>query len=181
VRNGGNLILGKVALATALTKLTGDVNGPAMRVQNTNAGSDDTALDLSNLDGEAPMKVNSTRKMTSLNSDLLDGKSAAGLSRVALMQTYATTAIPEDGSSVTYGQPLSITAPAAGFVRLNGNVTVLNGGRTTATADAECGFVASARHVDTGTQAIEAIQDFLQSFSDRSNHQGDGNRPRRTL
>jgi hypothetical protein len=107
VRNGGNLILGKVALATALTKLTGDVNGPAMRVQNTNAGSDDTALDLSNLDGEAPMKVNSTRKMTSLNSDLLDGKSAAGSSRVALMQTYATTAIPEDGSSVTYGQPLS--------------------------------------------------------------------------
>lgn len=44
--NGGNFILGKSNVATALTKLTGNVNGAAMQVQNTNTGANDTALNL---------------------------------------------------------------------------------------------------------------------------------------
>jgi hypothetical protein len=49
---------------------------------------------------------------------------------------------------VTYGQPLSITAPAAGFVRVNGNVTVL---KLDSGCDDECYFGAWVRHVNTGT------------------------------
>ncbi len=40
--------------ATAVTRLTGNVNGPAMQVVNNNAGANDTALDLGVQPGEAP-------------------------------------------------------------------------------------------------------------------------------
>jgi len=59
--NGGNFVLGKNNAATVLTKLTGNANGVAMQVQNTNAGTNDTALDLIVAPGEAPLRVNSDR------------------------------------------------------------------------------------------------------------------------
>ncbi len=71
--NGGNFILGKKNVATALTRLTGNVNGAAMQITNNNAGANDTALDLSVQPGEAPMKVNSGTKVANLNADTLDG------------------------------------------------------------------------------------------------------------
>jgi hypothetical protein len=52
---------------------------------------------------------------------------------------------------VTYGPQLSITAPAAGFVRVNGNVTVRNDGCTS-----DCTFNAFVRHINTGIQSIPA-------------------------
>jgi hypothetical protein len=82
------------------------------------------------------------------DSELLDGKSADDLSRVAVMNTSELTQLPFDGSHVTYGQQLSITAPAAGFVRVNGNVTVL---KLDSGCDDECYFGAWVRHVNTGT------------------------------
>jgi hypothetical protein len=81
------------------------------------------------------------------DSELLDGKSADDLSRVAVMNTSELIQLPFDGSHVTYGQQLSITAPAAGFVRVNGNVSVLKLDR----GCPECYFGAWVRHVNTGT------------------------------
>ncbi len=76
--NGQPFLLGRATnAATALTKLTANVNGSAMQVQNTNAGSDDTALSLTVQPGETPMRVNSDARVAKLNSDKIDGKDSA--------------------------------------------------------------------------------------------------------
>jgi hypothetical protein len=105
------------------------------------------------------MKVNSTTKVANLNADLLDDKSAEDLSRVAVMNTGATTFLPTDLTGVTYGQPLSITAPAAGFVRVNGNVTVRNFGCTS-----NCSFNAYVRHINTGAYSYAGQEDALNTY-----------------
>jgi hypothetical protein len=101
------------------------------------------------------MKVNSTTKVANLNSDQVDSKSANALSRVAVMNTNNSTLIPPPNGSpdprVTYGPQLSITAPAAGFVRVNGNVTVINDGCTS-----DCTFNAFVRHINTNFSNIPA-------------------------
>ncbi len=73
--NGGNFILGQNNTATLLTRLTGDVQGAAMQVQNIDDGADDSALSLVVQDGEAPMRVSSERLVNSLNADYVDGRS----------------------------------------------------------------------------------------------------------
>jgi hypothetical protein len=78
---GGNFILGKGNTAGAPTSLTStlaDALKSAFVVQNKSGG---TALELkvgnatTPANDVAPMKVNSTSKVTNLNADLLDGKS----------------------------------------------------------------------------------------------------------
>ena len=66
-------------MASALTKLTGNVNGAAMWVENSNPGTDDTALSLAVQSGEAPMTVNSETKVAHLNADMVDGLSSEQL------------------------------------------------------------------------------------------------------
>ncbi len=75
--NGNPFLLGKSNVATALSKLTGNVNGSAMQVANSNAGADDTALSLSVQAGEAPMRVNSGTKVANLNADRIDDREAS--------------------------------------------------------------------------------------------------------
>ena len=76
--NGNPFILGKAAnTASKVTGLVGNVNGAAMRVENSNAGADDTALDLRVQPGEAPMRVNSSAQVLNLNADQVDGRSAS--------------------------------------------------------------------------------------------------------
>ena len=77
--NGGNFILGQNNAATALTRLTGNVNGSAMQIVNNNADANDSALSLSVQQGEAPMRVNSSKVVTNLNADKLDGQEASDL------------------------------------------------------------------------------------------------------
>ena len=60
-------------MASALTKLTGNVNGAAMQVENPNTGTDDTALSLAVQPGEAPKTVNSDTKVANLNANMVDG------------------------------------------------------------------------------------------------------------
>jgi hypothetical protein len=75
--NGNNFVLGVLNnTATAVTRLTGNVDGAAMQVVNTNPGADDTALDLRVQSGEAPMRVNSDKKVANLDADTIDGKSS---------------------------------------------------------------------------------------------------------
>jgi hypothetical protein len=76
--NGQNFILGGLNnTATAITKLTGNVNGSAMQVVNNNPGPNDSALNLSVQPGEAPMRVNSDKVVTNLNADKVDGKDSS--------------------------------------------------------------------------------------------------------
>jgi hypothetical protein len=146
---GGVFNLGKTNTVNAITTLVGSVSGPSLRIDNNSTNSAATALDLQVEPGKTPMKVNSPTKVANLNADRLDDKSAEDLSRVAVMNTAATTEIPADGTPVTYGGELSITAPAAGFVRINGNVTVLDSG-----CSVGCEFQAYARHINSGAHSI---------------------------
>ena len=77
--NGDAWRLGRNNVATAITKLGGQlgVNGPMVRITNNNANADDTALALQVQSGEPPMRVNSTTRVDSLNADLLDGQDAS--------------------------------------------------------------------------------------------------------
>src|SRR5918994_6110069 len=79
--NGGNFILGSLNnSATAITKLTGTVGGnPALRVSNPSTATGSTALDLQVATGKAPMKVNSSTKVTNLNADKIDNKDSTAL------------------------------------------------------------------------------------------------------
>jgi hypothetical protein len=158
---GGVFNLGKTNTVNAITNLVGSVSGPSLRIDNNSGGSTATALDLQVEPGKSPMKVNSTTKVANLNADRLDDKSAEDLSRVAVMNTTATTVLPEFPGIVTYGDPLSITAPAAGFVRVNGNVTVSGGGCTTATTG--CFFTAYVRHINSGNLSIAQEEEVINT------------------
>ena len=156
---GGVFNLGKTNTVNAITTLVGSVSGPSQRIDNNSTNSAATALDLQVEPGKTPMKVNSTTKVAKLNADRLDDKSAEDLSRVAVMNTATTTELPADGiSEVTYGDPLSITAPAAGFVRINGNVTVRNSG-----CSSGCEFQAFARHINSGSVSIPQEDEALSA------------------
>ena len=72
----------------------------------------------------------------------VDGQDANDLTRVARMSTSNTTLLPTDGSEVTYGTALSITAPRAGFVMIHGSTTVIGD----ATCTSNCYFTAQVRH-----------------------------------
>jgi hypothetical protein len=159
---GGVFNLGQTNTVNAITKLTGTVVGPSLQIINNSTGAAATALNLQVATGKPPLKVNSTTKVANLNADQVDGKSADALSRVAVMNTGNTTVLPATGSEVTYGAPLSITAPAAGFVRLNGNVTVLNDPANKCTSG--CQFNAAVRHINTDIYGYPATEDALNEY-----------------
>jgi hypothetical protein len=77
--NGDPLKLGQGNVATKITALGGalGVKGPMLKLVNKNAGTDDTALRLEVDPGEAPMSVNSSTRVDSLNADQLDGQDSS--------------------------------------------------------------------------------------------------------
>lgn len=133
--------LGRTNQVNATSTLKG-ATGKNLQVTNTGTGS---GLGISVGAGKAPIKVNaSAGKATNLNADKIDGKHANQLVRTARMATGATTAITT--SDGTYGTALSITAPAAGFVIVNADVTFIESGCTT-----NCYAWARVRHIQTGS------------------------------
>ena len=104
--NGQNFILGKLNnAATSVTGLVGNVDGgPALRVTNPNAGTNDTALDLRVQAGEAPMKVNSTTRVANLNAasaGRADSAATADSATSAQNATNAQNADELDGQDST--------------------------------------------------------------------------------
>jgi hypothetical protein len=80
------------------------VNGKALQLTNTNAGTSATALGLNVASGHQPFTVNSTTKVANLNADLLDGIDSTALQkRVSgtCASGTAIRAIASSGSSVT--------------------------------------------------------------------------------
>lgn len=147
----------------AISTLIGSVSGPVVRLDNNSANG--TALNLLVEPNRPPMTVNSTAgKATNLNADQVDGKGAAELSRVAQGGGWAR--LPLNTDPVTAGT-LSITAPADGFVRVNGNIQV-----ATVFEDSVGGYVfpckglygpcmlrAHVRHINSGTAPRVALED----------------------
>lgn len=101
--NGDPWILGQGNSATTITRLAGGagVDGPILRLTNNDSGSNETALDLDVEPGEPPMTVNSQTKVTSLNSDRLDGMNAS-----AFASYERTVIVSPVGTNAQNGQAL---------------------------------------------------------------------------
>ena len=91
--NGQAWILGQNNAATAITRLAGTagVEGPMLQLINNNKGTNDTALSLKVQPGEAPLKVNSARRVGRLNADKIDGVDAEGFLRSSTYWKYQFT------------------------------------------------------------------------------------------
>src|SRR5919202_6814708 len=71
---GAAFNLGKTNTVNRLSQLVGSTDNAMLRLDNNNAGTGATALNLQVEAGRAPMKVNSTTKVDGLNADQLDGR-----------------------------------------------------------------------------------------------------------
>jgi hypothetical protein len=74
---GANFNLGQKNTVNRLSQLVGATDSAMLRIINTNAGTNATALDLRVEPGVAPLKVNSSTQVSNLNADLVDGRSAS--------------------------------------------------------------------------------------------------------
>jgi hypothetical protein len=74
---GANFDLGKKNTVNRLSQLVGSTDSALLRIDNDNAGTNATALDLQVEPGLAPMTVNSSTQVNNLNADLVDGRSAS--------------------------------------------------------------------------------------------------------
>jgi hypothetical protein len=73
---GAAFNLGQKNTVNRLGQLVGSTDNALLRIDNNNAGTNATALDLRVEPGLAPMKVNSSTQVSNLNADLVDGRSA---------------------------------------------------------------------------------------------------------
>src|SRR5215208_1801011 len=74
---GATFNLGKKNTVNRLSQLVGSTDNALLRIDNNNAGTNATALDLQVEPGLTPMKVNSSTQVSNLNADLVDGRSAS--------------------------------------------------------------------------------------------------------
>ena len=74
---GATFNLGKQNTVNRLSQLVGSTDNALLRINNNNAGTNATALDLQVEPGLTPMTVNSSTQVSNLNADLIDGRSAS--------------------------------------------------------------------------------------------------------
>jgi hypothetical protein len=160
---GGNFILGQANTATTQTSLSSTNTGaPTLNVVNT--GGRPAARFQAN-GGKAPFTVNSGTKVANLNGDLLDGYDSNALVRAGRMSTSGTTALGNT-SAVTYGTPLSITAPSTGFVIVNASITLLNEGCTGTGSECDVnGWIRHIKNDEHSTVSQETVNDHLHNMA----------------
>jgi hypothetical protein len=128
--------LGRTNTIDQISTLVGSASGALLKVDNEGSGP---ALDLQVEEGEAPMKVDSSTKVTSLNADKLDGNDSSAFLGVDDQAASATNADEVDNrdanelvrvASFTGHSPLAdgtngtlatteINAPSSGFLVIN--------------------------------------------------------------
>ena len=126
--NGDFWKLGQGNAATKITALGGTlgVNGPMLKLINKNTGTDDTALRLEVQPGEAPMSVNSSTKVDSLNADQLDGLDssnflpASSINAFVRNDTYRTEGALGPGQQLGDGTFVLSASCDSGDVMLSG-------------------------------------------------------------
>ncbi|HET7271535.1 MAG TPA: hypothetical protein VFI90_10680 [Rubrobacter sp.] len=74
---GDTFNLGRLNTVNRVSQLVGSTDNAMLRVDNNNAGTNATALDLQVEPGLTPMKVSSSTQVSNLNADLVDGRSAS--------------------------------------------------------------------------------------------------------
>jgi hypothetical protein len=117
---GGVFNLGTVNTVGATTTLTGaTAGGPQLQVTNTSTTGAATGLAVTTAAGKPPLTVSNNVLNRRLNAQFLSGFAANGLGRVGLGSVSNLIGI----STTTAQARVSITAPAKGFVRLDGTIT----------------------------------------------------------
>src|ERR671910_2822528 len=100
---GATFNLGKKNTVNRLSQLVGSTDNALLRIDNNNAGTNATALDLQVEPGLTPMKVNSSTQVSNLNADLVDGRSASSFvanSTYRLGQGQERAGFTQDGGKV---------------------------------------------------------------------------------
>lgn len=142
--NGGNFLLGKANVATAVTLLKSTVAGPALQVYNPSTSTAATAALFQVAVGHPPFKVNSATKVPNLNADQVDGKDSSQLEGA-----LAYAHIKEDGTldtSRSKNVNRSFYSAAFGYC-INSTVTPRN---VVATVDLDSGTGQISTRSDNG-------------------------------
>lgn len=101
--------------------------------------------------GKVPVATQADSAISASNASALNGYAANGLARVARMVSAEVLTLTTGGQ--TYGTPLSITAPAPGFVLATGSFTAA----VTANCTTGCSVEASIYHVGGSDYSMGAV------------------------
>jgi hypothetical protein len=114
--------LGEVNKMDQITTLIGEVDGAMLQVVNNSDGLNATALDLQVNPKRAPMTVNSGTRVTNLNADRLDNKSAADF--------YARGGTVADSARLDGMDPADVFTQRTNTYRVQATVTGPGSGGT---------------------------------------------------
>ena len=149
---GGVFNLGKVNSVNETTTLTGAKDaGAQLQVTNTSATGAATGLSVTAAPNKPPLKVSNSVLIPKLNAQFLNGFQANGLGRVAMASNENFSGGFPFAPLVT----VTITAPANGFVRLDGRVGLFDGRAASFCGDCEVGV--RIRDVAAGTNSPMSI------------------------
>src|SRR5215210_3213562 len=143
--------LGQANTINALTRLTGNVNGAMLRIDNNSVGSSATALDLQVEPGKAPMMVNSATKVASFNADRLDNKDSRALGVTVKSAWAFTSDCAKNVSSPNECAPVTVKVPTGKHY----DVTVLSSFAAVAASNTTV-FYCSAVRTSTSNGCLNA-------------------------
>ena len=131
---GGIFNLGQTNTVDETTTLTGaKAAGAELVVQNTSTSGAVTGLSVVTPRGKPPITVSNTVMNPNLNAQFLGGMRASGVGRIAIASTEDLIG----GFPFSTLTTVTITAPAKGFVRLDGRVFAWDNDASTPCSDCE--------------------------------------------
>lgn len=122
---GATFNLGQKNAVNRISSLVGSTDSAMLRVDNNNAGTNATALNLQVEPGHTPMRVNSTTQVDNLNADFLDGKSD---SEFMPRSVYKTEAPTDKGKVLGDGSEVKSMSCDPGDTVLSGGPASVNAG-----------------------------------------------------
>lgn len=131
---GGVFNLGQTNTVNETTTLTGaKAAGAELQVQNTSTTGAATGLSITGPSGKPAITVSNTVMNPRLNAQYLGGMQANGVGRIAIASTESLVG----GFPFSTLSTVKITAPAKGFVRLDGRVFAWDNNASAVCSDCE--------------------------------------------
>jgi hypothetical protein len=145
---GGVFNLGQTNTVNETTKLTGaKAAGAQLQVQNTSTSGAVTGLSITTPAGKPPITLSNSVLNPRLNAQYLGGMPASGVGRIAMASTENLTG----GFPFSTLTTVAITAPARGFVRLEGRVFAWDNNAAAFCSD--CELAVRIHDATTGTDS----------------------------
>ena len=128
--------LGQTNHVNETTELTGaKAGGAQLQVTNTSSTGSATGLSVTTAAGKPPLTVSNKVLIPKLNAQYLNGRAVDSFGRIAMASNEDFSGGFPFSSQVT----VSITAPAKGFISLEGNLGVFDGSASSFCGDCEVG------------------------------------------